>query len=151
MPPYYQREGLRFECTGCGRCCVDESEGMVRVSREEAEALRQHLGLSTRWFRRRYLEPVEDGWRGLRLNPDGRCPFLGEEGRCRVYEARPLQCRLYPFWPELVMTRQGWRGEAERCEGIDRGDQVPRDHIERCLSRDRIYRVIQLREATLRR
>ncbi len=31
---------------------------------------------------------------------DERCVFLGEDG-CRIYEDRPLLCRMYPFYVEL--------------------------------------------------
>jgi spermidine synthase len=51
---------------------------------------------------------------------DGACVFL--KGRlCSVYEARPTQCRTYPFWPE-VMSPLGWLRESARCEGIGRQD-----------------------------
>jgi Fe-S-cluster containining protein len=125
---------------------VDESEGVVRVSREEATAIAALLGIGERWFRRRYLVAIDDGWRGIRLQKDGSCPFLGPDMLCKVYEARPLQCRLYPYWPELVMSGQGWHNEAKRCEGIGRGREVDREHVERCLAQDRRYRMLQLRE-----
>jgi uncharacterized protein len=38
---------------------------------------------------------VVGGERRLR-NVDGRCFFLGVDG-CRVYDVRPLGCRLYPL------------------------------------------------------
>jgi Fe-S-cluster containining protein len=51
------------------------------------------------------------------MHANGDCVFLGEGRRCRIYAVRPAQCRTYPFWPELE-TRQAWRDEARRCEGI---------------------------------
>jgi Fe-S-cluster containining protein len=57
------------------------------------------------------------------IMPKGRCVFLDEQMRCRIYKVRPLQCRTYPFWPELMNPR-AWRAEAHRCEGIDRGAVV---------------------------
>ena len=46
------------------------------------------------------LVVAEVGRQGRRLpqrndEPDGRCPFLGDDARCRVYAARPLGCRTY--------------------------------------------------------
>jgi Fe-S-cluster containining protein len=32
---------------------------------------------------------------------DSACRFLGAEERCRVYDARPASCRLYPFEPSF--------------------------------------------------
>ena len=51
----------------------------------------------------------------------------------RVYPVRPLQCRTYPFWPEVLASRQAWQREARRCEGINRGRAVPAGRIRRQL------------------
>lgn len=46
------------------------------------------------------------------------CIFLrGTE--CIVNDAKPLQCRTYPFWPEL-MDPEAWQAERlDMCEGLD--------------------------------
>ncbi len=69
----------------------------------------------------------DDETESLRM-PNGRCEFLGNDNRCRIYAVRPRQCRTYPFWPEL-MTPGAWRAEAARCEGIGRGGVVPLAHV----------------------
>lgn len=134
---YYRKNRLRFECTGCGACCIGRSGHVVELDAREAEAIRAALGLSRPWFRRRYLERDPDGGLGIRLDADGRCPFLGADRRCRVYAVRPTQCRTYPWWPELVERRRDWDEEARRCEGMNRGAVVPVAHIERALARER--------------
>jgi Fe-S-cluster containining protein len=131
---YYRYTPLRFECTRCGACCTGPAGCTVMLADGEAERIRRHLDLSTAWFRRRYLEHMETG-DALRLD-NGRCPFLGTHGGCRIYAVRPRQCRSYPFWPELVATQTAWRREARRCEGIGRGAVVPVAHIERMLRLD---------------
>lgn len=128
----FRRSGLRFECTRCGRCCTGR-DAYVFLRAGEAEAIRRTLGLSRSWFRRRYLAWSETGDRVLAATADGRCVFLDARGRCRVYRARPLQCRTYPFWPELVAGRDAWERERARCEGIGRGPFVPRAAIEAAL------------------
>jgi hypothetical protein len=35
-----------------------------------------------------------------------------------------VQCRLYPFWPELVEYRDVWEHEARKCPGIGQGPLV---------------------------
>jgi len=134
---YYQRTPLRFHCTGCGACCTGGIDHYVEVSAGEREAIRGFLKLTAGWFRRRYLETVDEGVTGIRLNANGRCPFLGRDNRCRVYPVRPRQCRTYPWWPELVEHQRDWEQEAKRCEGMNRGAVVPLAVIQRGLARDR--------------
>ena len=47
------------------------------------------------------------------------CPFF--DGGCTIEPVKPVQCRAYPFWPELVNTRWDWRCESKECPGIDKG------------------------------
>jgi len=135
---YYRIARLKFECTGCGRCCFGDADSYIQVTEAEAEGIRAQLGVSRAWFRRRYLMRLEDGLgQGIRIDPDGRCSLLGSDMRCRVYAQRPRQCRTYPFWPEVVSTRAAWQREARRCEGIGRGTAVPLADIERRLRLER--------------
>jgi len=131
---YYRRAGLRFECTGCGACCTGGHDHYVETSAHERAAIRAFLRLSAGWFRRRYLTRVDADVIGIRLDPDGRCPFLGGDHRCRIYPVRPHQCRTYPWWPELVEREADWQQEARRCEGLNRGVVVPLARIERVLA-----------------
>jgi Fe-S-cluster containining protein len=133
--PYYRRQPLHFHCTGCGACCSGGGGYYVFVERAEAARICAYLGLGWAWFRRRYLGRTAQGARVLRLERDGRCTFLGADGACRVYAARPRQCASYPFWPEVVGSRAAWQREARRCEGIDRGEKIPLGRIERMLKR----------------
>ncbi|MEN8206069.1 MAG: YkgJ family cysteine cluster protein [Pseudomonadota bacterium] len=127
------RQALRFSCTQCGECCATAGEYYVYLTDKESERIRAHLQLSCNWFRRRYLQRLEDGEQVLVSGPDERCTFLNAEGKCRVYAVRPVQCRTYPFWPELVGSARAWNREARRCEGINRGRVVARSMIRRSL------------------
>lgn len=92
------------------------------------------MGLSRRWFRRRYLAR-SDSDLVLQSRDDGRCILLGKDNRCRAYPVRPVQCATYPFWPELLKTARAWKQEKSRCEGIDQGEPVPVAVIEAALKR----------------
>lgn len=131
---FYETQALRFECTGCGRCCIGGGDYHVFLTDTEAEAIRLHLGLSRRWFRRRYLRRLPDGDQVAAMNADERCIFLGKDNRCRVYSARPAQCSSYPFWPEVLNSKTAWQREARRCEGINRGAVVPLSRIRKALA-----------------
>jgi len=59
----------------------------------------------------------------LREKPGYDCIFL-EGGRCTVYAARPVQCRTYPFWEEILESETSWKSEATNCPGIGAGAPV---------------------------
>ncbi len=132
-------ESLRFECTQCGRCCSGGGDYHVFLNTDEAELIRESLQLSVGWFRQRYLHQLESGELTVVLNADGRCSFLDRDGRCSVYEVRPMQCRTYPFWPEILRSKAAWRAEAVRCEGVDRGATVPLARVRAALVAQRAY------------
>ncbi len=133
MQPFFESGSLRFSCTGCGKCCETAGDYYVYLTPEEASLIRNHLGLSRAWFRRRYLARLEEGELVLGPGRDERCVFLDQAGRCRVYPVRPLQCRTYPFWPEVAVNRRDWQREALRCEGIGHGPVVSRAVIRRAV------------------
>lgn len=108
-------DGLRFECTGCGRCCTG-GDGYAWVSVAEIRALAGHLGLEVDEFGRRYLRRV-DGRYALVDTLDGDCVFLRGKS-CTVYEKRPAQCRAFPWWPANLRSAAAWKRAAASCEGI---------------------------------
>jgi len=131
---FYKQHKLRFSCTGCGDCCHGNPEShYVAASGAEIERIRRHLGIGQNWLRRRYLERIGPQEFGIRILPEGKCSFLGADGKCSIYSLRPLQCRTYPFWPEIVMHAKDWQREAKKCEGINRGNVVPVDKIKQAL------------------
>lgn len=48
----------------------------------------------------------------LQKRSDGRCVLLDEHGRCSAYDARPLQCRAFPFLLANDLRSVSW---AESC------------------------------------
>ena len=133
MEPFFEQQPLRFGCTRCGRCCVAGGGYYVFLNTAEVDRIRGYLGLSRDWFRRRYLRRLEEGDLVLAAEQDGRCVFLESGGRCRVYASRPLQCRTYPFWPEVMRNETAWQKEARRCAGINRGSRVAPEKIRKML------------------
>ena len=130
---FYMQADLRFSCTQCGQCCATAGDYYVYLSNEESERIRASLQLSPAWFRRRYLQRLDNGEQVLASGRNERCIFLDSSGKCRVYAVRPVQCRTYPFWPELVNSAAAWLRESRRCEGINQGRVVARSTIRRCL------------------
>lgn len=128
-------EGLRFKCTGCGKCCTG-SPGYVYLSKPDLEHLAAHFALSEEEFLQKYARDV-DGQYALLEEPETYdCVFLKNK-RCTVYEARPIQCRTFPWWIHHLRKSEDWKEAAQRCEGIDHPDApvVPSLKIqEECLT-----------------
>ena len=62
---------------------------------------------------------VEDQqvWIRLREGEEGACVFLEKEtNHCQIYEARPTQCRTYPFWPSIMKAPDAWNDECRRAD-----------------------------------
>ncbi|MDA1043982.1 MAG: YkgJ family cysteine cluster protein [Verrucomicrobia bacterium] len=86
----------RFHCTQCGNCC--RMPGEVRLKGEDVSALAAFLDLSERDFIESHTRLTNDRKAlSLKDTPDGSCCFLASDNTCRVNEAKPLQCRNFPF------------------------------------------------------
>lgn len=81
-----------------------------------------HLGLTAQEFETRYVIRYRHMLR-LRKPKNSQCHFLMGQG-CSVHVVKPVQCRTYPFWPELVEDRAAWRDEGKRCPGIGKGELI---------------------------
>ena len=123
-------EGLRFRCTGCGRCCTG-SPGYVFLSPSDITRLAAHLQIGQKEFMRRYTRLVHGEVALLDEPRSDHCIFLKDRA-CSAYEARPTQCRTYPWWIHNISSREAWEETAKECEGINHPDAplVPAEEIE---------------------
>jgi Fe-S-cluster containining protein len=125
--PWFEK-GLRFTCTGCGDCCTG-APGFVWVNREEIEALARKLNLTPEKFEELYVRRV-----GIRKSlveyDNGDCVFFDSHSRkCKVYEARPRQCKTWPFWHSNLLSEETWRQTCEACPGSGKGKLHSAEHI----------------------
>ncbi len=134
--PKWYENGLRFECQGSGRCCVSRGQyGYVYVTIEDRRAMAQYLGLATSLFTKKFCDKKGGIWK-LRDFREA-CRFLENGNRCGVYEARPTQCRTWPFWPE-TMGAKSWQKEvASYCPGVGKGRVWSKAEIESALGAQR--------------
>jgi len=133
--PWY-KDGLPFTCSQCGDCCTG-APGFVWVNKAEIAALAERTQLAVDEFERRYVRRV-----GVRKSlvefPNGDCVFLDGNRKCTVYEARPRQCRTWPFWESNIRTPEAWQRTCEVCPGSGQGQLIPLHKIEEQAS---IFRV----------
>ena len=113
-------EGIRFECQGSGNCCVSRGGyGYVYLTLEDRRNMAKKLNMTTSAFTRKYCEKHNDVWK-LKDHINEDCVFLSNK-RCSVYEARPTQCRTWPFWPEVMNARTWSKEVAGFCPGVNKG------------------------------
>lgn len=131
LEPWWSK-GLWFECIGCGRCCRGEP-GAVWFTPQEGWNIARAINLSEDEFRERYVT-WSYGRESLRELKNGDCVFYRrQDDRCGIYKARPVQCRLFPFWPSLLESEEAWEEAACSCPGMNSGRYYGPDLIARFL------------------
>lgn len=128
--------GLHFQCTQCGNCCSGVP-GYVWVNSAEVEEMAKFLRISLKDFAEKYLRKV-GGRFSLIEKPDYDCIFLERTEKgvgCRIYSARPQQCRTWPFWDYNLASPDDWLENTRRCPGVNRGKNHTFEDIEKVRSK----------------
>ena len=98
-----------FACRQCGACC--RWPGSVLLDAADLAAAAAALGLSEGDFIDRHAILARNRAQlTLKEAPDGAGECLLDDGRCRIYSARPRQCREFPH---------GW--QVAGCPGLGPG------------------------------
>ena len=128
--PFYA-DGLRFSCTRCSYCCRKES-GYVYLSENDLSRLASVFQMSYDEFISAWCRwvPFERGRERLSLKekPNYDCIFWNSE--CTAYQARPLQCRVFPFWDSTLCSDYAWKEAGKGCPGINNGELHGKEKIE---------------------
>jgi Fe-S-cluster containining protein len=112
---------LRFECQhGCTRCC--DQHGFVYLTEADLLRVAKFVGMTATAFEKRYVYRTKYQMR-FRKPRDRQCPFLDDYG-CSIHPAKPTQCRTFPFWPEIVESRESWLEIGRYCPGIGKGPLI---------------------------
>jgi uncharacterized protein len=124
-------QGLPFQCAQSGRCCHRRGDiGYVYVNYRERRALAAHLDMSIEDFTREYTVAEDEGARVLRFDDD-HCTFLDQKS-CTVHQAKPIQCRTWPFWQETLASEESYQELVQAmCPGSLGGPLVPAKEIRR--------------------
>ncbi len=127
----FYKEGLRFECKRCSSCCRFDP-GYVFLSYRDLDRLVEAGGVERKEFLQLYCRAVYmNGVYRLSLKEKKNfdCIFW-EDGGCRLYEARPLQCRSFPFWSDYIKKQGAWMKLEASCPGINHGPIHSKEEIE---------------------
>jgi len=133
----FASEDTKFQCTICGECCQLE----VFLTNADIERIKRGEGGKS-------IFELSGNRSTLTAHEDkAACRFLSDN-HCGIYESRPLQCRLYPFFPiaagdleaigltippNAVKVNRGTSGYyfsiGQGCPGIGRGPKPEWDEI----------------------
>lgn len=135
----FLENGIEFSCQMCGDCCRGLKEGEVYLFKDDIRRLVQHLKLKGeqgyREFAKKYLKVIEDSfkWRAPEekkaktykfktlafkfAGKDEHCHFL-KDNICTVHQARPFQCRCFPFWKMMVTNKKNLLNYSKKCKGL---------------------------------
>ncbi len=87
---------VKMECIRCGYCCTETEMELLPVDIESIRALGYDLDDFA----------VFDGEMWRLKNVDGHCVFFDPNTTsCRIYEHRPIGCRIYPLQLDLEQDR----------------------------------------------
>ena len=115
----FYKYGIRFECKKCGNCCI--GNGYVFIFPKDLDLLVEKSGYTLEELQRTYLSTV-DGYTVFRDAGSGACIFWDNIAKgCKIYEARPTQCRTFPFWKTLLYKKTKWDEGTKTCPGVGEG------------------------------
>ena len=127
--PWY-RDGLHFTFTQCGNCCTG-APGVVWVDETDIEAIAELTGKSKGEILLMHTR-LYAGRRSLTEYANGDCTFFDPEKRgCTIYEARPIQCRTWPFWNSNLESKASWDSLSPGCPGAGKGAFVSFEEIQK--------------------
>ncbi|MDR1363869.1 MAG: YkgJ family cysteine cluster protein [Spirochaetaceae bacterium] len=133
----FYENGLKFSCRRCSVCCR-AGPGFVFLSKTDALTISEFLDMPLREFIQVYCRWVEwsDGAR-LSLKEKSSLDCIFWKDGCLIYEARPIQCRTYPFWDSMLESEETWLSASACCPGVGSGEVVSKDAIESRAELDR--------------
>jgi hypothetical protein len=97
-------------------------EGEVYLTEEDLTRIAAHLSLKPADFEAQHVLRTTRSLR-LRKPPDRQCLFH-REGRCSIHPIKPVQCRVFPFWPEIIESAEAWDETARNCPGMNKGPLI---------------------------
>jgi len=123
MSDLMKKEGYSYAfdskaCQECqGKCCTGES-GYIYVNKTEIYAIAKLLNLNVNDFAVKYLfkKGYKYSIKENKFEDSYECVFYDRQTNgCNIYEARPTQCKTFPFWDYY---KQRVSELKEECPGV---------------------------------
>ena len=123
MSDLMKKEGYSYAfdskaCQECqGKCCTGES-GYIYVNKTEIYAIAKLLNLNVNDFAVKYLfkKGYKYSIKKNKFEDSYECVFYDRQTNgCNIYEARPTQCKTFPFWDYY---KQRVSELKEECPGV---------------------------------
>ncbi|MDI9619382.1 MAG: YkgJ family cysteine cluster protein [Candidatus Nezhaarchaeota archaeon] len=115
---------VKLSCSRCGSCCHGPN---VSLTAFDVCRVAEFLGLHWGELKGRYVAAVIADMVAIPVlaSRGGLCAFLefNDKPYCRVYPARPMRCRLYPFIP-YSPGRQDLINLDYCCRGVGFGEVI---------------------------
>lgn len=97
-------------------------EGEVYLAPSDLPRIAEYVGLDPASFEKLYCIRTRSQLR-LRKPPDRQCHFH-RDNKCSIHAVKPVQCRAFPYWPELLEDATAWAEAAAYCPGMNQGELV---------------------------
>jgi Fe-S-cluster containining protein len=120
---------IMFSCKGCGKCCVEDNRSGRRIVLTERDAL-EISGVTGIRLSEFTEENSSEAYPYVMRLVYRRCFFLGPDNKCRIYSARPLVCRFYPFLMQKVGRTYVFHADP-LCPGLGEGMHLDEEYFEK--------------------
>ena len=123
------------QCTGCGNCCMES----VGINLIEFLNIYNYL-LDKDELRKESIEKIMEYY-FMEFMEKNSCPFKDENNRCKIYEVRPLNCRLFGHWKkedynknlnDITEKNHQYKNIMKGKYGFDISDEVVNYKIKYC-------------------
>ncbi len=92
-----------FSCSNCGYCCTDPST-QINITLIEIKYLSDYLKMSVKELFEKdiisfipFISTEDFSVFDVEFGMKRPCP-LYKDNKCTIYEARPMNCRIFPYW-----------------------------------------------------
>ena len=121
-----------YDCCKCSNCCKTY---VVSMDKNDISAISKFIGIPEDDFIEKYLDETGEGY----VTKDKPCCFLDNDGKCRIQECKPTECRDFPYTDktERLFSMFGVMEFAEICpvvfEIVERLKKIYRTFSAYCL------------------